>query len=79
MIAVHTYTCTCMKSRLGKEFNEPCGVPGWTQFWLIDMFSACTCSDVKDDTLKLFCLPESAFRIVITTVPFRMDIDCLNI
>ena len=67
-----------MKSRLGKEFNEPCGAPGWTWFWLINMFSACTCSDVMSKmthVLKLFCLPESTLRIVIAIDPFGMDID----
>ena len=49
---------------LVKRSMNPVGAPGWTRFWLINMFSACTCSDVKDDTLKLFCLPESTFRNV---------------
>ena len=67
-----------LKNCLGKEFNEPIGAPDWTQFWLIDMFSACTCADVKDDILKFFCLPNSSLRIVIATIAFGMGIDCSN-
>ena len=68
-----------LKSRLKGEIREPIGVRDLAQFRLVDMFTACTRTDVKENILKSFCDPEGLLRVVVATVAFGMGLDCPNV
>lgn len=68
-----------MQNRLGKEFTEPISAPDLARFRLIDMFTACTDREVKDNILTAFCTPDSQLRVVIATITFGMGLDCPNV
>ena len=67
------------KSMLGKEMTDPIGYPDISRFRLVDMFSACTSVDVKEDIVKSFAKPEGRLRIIVATVAFGMGMDCSNV
>ena len=67
------------KSMLGKEMMDPIGYPDISRFRLIDMFTACTSVDVKEDIVKSFTQPEGRFRLIVATVAFGMGMDCSNV
>ena len=66
------------KARLGSESTEPIGVVDIARFRLVDMFTACTISSVKESILRMFC-EDSVLRIVVATVAFGMGLDCPNV
>ena len=45
----------------------------------MDMFTACTSVDVKEDVVKSFTQPEGRLRIIVATVAFGMGMDCSNV
>ncbi len=66
-----------MADRLGREMMEPIGTHyALQQCRLIDMFSACTHSSVKNGILKSFPDCNSTLRVI---VAFGMGLDCPNI
>ena len=84
IIYCRTYeTCSMIylyfKSRLGKEMTEPAGAYNLARFRLVDMFTACTTSNVKSKILESFCIPNSNLRVVVATIAFGMGLDCPNI
>jgi len=64
---------------LGKEKMEPIGFPDISRFRLVDMFTSCTTSDVKDNIIQSFVKPNGRLRIIIATIAFGMGIDCPDI
>lgn len=68
-----------IRNRLGKEFTEPFGAPDLARFRLVDMFTACTERDVKQNILTAYCTADSHLRVVIATVAFGMGLDCPNV
>jgi len=67
------------KSMLGKEMTDPIGYPDISRFRLVDMFTACTSVDVKEDIVKSFAKPKGRLRIIVVTVAFGMGMDCSNV
>ena len=67
------------KSMLGNEMTDPIGYPDVSKFRMIDMFTACTTSDVKEKIIKSFVVPDSRLRIIVATVAFGMGMDCPNV
>ena len=67
------------KSCMGDEIREPVSAPDLARYRLVDMFTACTTTNVKDAILKSFSCTEGRLRIVIATVAFGMGLDCPNI
>lgn len=61
---------------LGRERTEPIGECDIARFRLVDMFSACTTTAVKNSILESFSSADATLRIVIATVAFGMGIDC---
>ena len=74
-----THIYLYFKNRLGKEILNPMSAPDMAQFRLIDMFSACTQPDVKEEIIRSFSIPNSQLRVVIATIAFGMGIDCSNV
>ena len=44
-----------MKNRLGQEFTDPTGSPDRAHCRMIDMYTACTHPEVKEQVLKEYC------------------------
>ncbi|XP_003391641.1 PREDICTED: ATP-dependent DNA helicase Q-like SIM [Amphimedon queenslandica] len=67
------------KDELKDSFTDPPGYPNVSKFRMVDMFSACNSSVIKNQIVASFSSPNSRLRIVIATVAFGMGIDCPNI
>lgn len=63
---------------LGKYFTEPPNLPSLSQFRLVDMFSSCTDTDVRDKIISLFSM-QSSLPIVCAIIAFGMGIDCPDV
>ena len=59
--------------------TEPIGFPNISRFGIIDMFTACTTSDVKEITISSFTKPDGTLRIVVTTIAFGMELNFPNV
>ena len=64
------------KSMLKAEMMDPVGYPDVSKFRMVDMFTACTTADVKEQIIRSFVAPDSRLRIVVATVAFGMGMDC---
>ena len=68
------------RSVLGNELTEPVAAPNdLARFRLVDMFTACTKKEVKNDIIQNFCTPDGKLRVVVATVAFGMGLDCPDI
>ena len=74
-----THTYMFFRSKLGKEMSDPVGVPNLPEYRLVDMFTACTTTDVKNTILRLYKDRDSCLRVVIATIAFGMGLDCPNV
>ena len=63
---------------LGPDFTEPSGSPLLSQFRLVDMFTSCTETSVKNQIIKSFST-QSCLRIVCATVAFGMVVNCPDV
>lgn len=70
-----------MKSRLGQEMFDPNGAPNLVKYMyhLLDTFTACTHTSVKDAIVAAFTDGSSPLRIVIATIAFGMGLNCPDI
>ena len=67
------------KYMLGQAATEPIGFPNISRFRIIDMFTACTTSDVKETIISSFTKPDGRLRIVVATIAFGMGLNCPNV
>ena len=71
---------TVFKRSLKDEITEPVQAPNeLSRFRLVDMFTACTTTQVKNEVLNNFCSPDSVLRIVVATIAFGMGLNCPNV
>lgn len=66
------------KEQLGVNFTEPPGAPDLPKFRLVDMFTTCTESAVKEEIIQTFT-KDSNLQIVIATIAFSMGVDCPDV
>lgn len=66
------------KHRLMEHFTYPVAAPDLVQHRLVDMYTSCTHSSVKDKIIEQFT-KKSPLRIVIGTIAFGMGIDCPDV
>ena len=67
------------KHHLGEELTEPvAALDDLARFHLIDMFTACTRREVKDEILRGFSDPHGTLHVVVATVAFGMGLECPN-
>ena len=64
---------------LGERFTFPEGAPNLPQFRVVDMFTRCTQTAVKDHIIRKFAKHDGTLRVVIATIAFGMGVDCSNI
>ena len=73
-----THGRLCEFVHLGQDFTEPPKAPSLPRFRLVEMFSSCMDSDVKEEIITLFTKP-SNLRIVCGTIAFGMGVNCTDI
>ena len=61
---------------LGSNFTSTPGAVNLAKYRLVDMFSKCTQSALKESIVSSFVNPKSRLRVVIATVAFGMGLDC---
>ena len=64
------------RQQLGAHFTNPEGAVNLVKYRLVDMFSKCTETQVKNEIVTAFVNPASNLRVVIATVAFGMGLDC---
>ena len=70
--------CTLQKL-LGNDFTEPPNAPNIVKYRLIDMYTKCTKTKIKEDIISAFSKPEGTLRITIGTIAFGMGLDCPDV
>ena len=64
---------------MGRNFTEPPGYPNADGFRLVDMFTAASTAQKKEEISDAFVKTEGRLRLIIATTSFGMGIDCPNI
>ena len=70
--------CTFQKL-LVNDFTEPPNAPNVVKYRLVDMYTKCTETKIKEDIISAFSKPEGTLRIIIGTIAFGMGIDCPDV
>ena len=72
--------CAILKKLLGKNITEPPGLPdNFLQFWLIDVFTAASDNDMREEIITEFCKSDTKLRLIIASTAFGLGIDCKDI
>ena len=67
------------KQYLGPNFTSPPSAPDLSKYRLVDMYTRCTESEVKESILESFSNPNGNLRVVIGTIAFGMGLDSPNV
>ena len=90
---VVVFHCTCDKcshmysvylffrQHLRGDFTDSPGCPDLSRYRVVEMYSRCTETTIKESIMQSFCDPSSPLRIVIATIAFGMGLDspCVHI
>jgi ATP-dependent DNA helicase RecQ len=63
---------------LGSEFTEPIGAPALSRYRLVEMYTSCTTTTVKNQIITSFTKP-SVLRLVCATIAFGMGVNCPDV
>ena len=75
-----THIYMYLAHRMGQELTQPVGISrDLPEHRLVDMFTACTHSVVKNAILDSLPNSSSVLRIIVATIAFGMGLDCPNI
>ena len=66
------------KQQLGKDFLHPSHAPDLSKYRLVDMYTSCTETTVKNTIVQAFTCA-SPLGLVITTVAFGIGVDCPHV
>ena len=70
----------CMiKYWLGQHFTILASAPDLAKYRVVDMYTRCTETHVKETILKSFSAPDGNLRVVIGTIAFGMGLDCPDV
>ena len=71
--------CVMMKKLLRENITEPPGLPdNIVQYRLVDVFTAASDADMKEEILAEFCKRNSNLRLLIATTAFGLGVDCMD-
>jgi len=68
-----------LKKILGSNITEPPGLPNLIEFRVINLFTAASTPQMREQVLREFCKPVSTLRLVIATSAFGLGVDCGDI
>ena len=72
--------CLILKKLLGECVTEPPGIPdSFLQFRLMDVFTAASDTDVREEVLAEFCKRHTNLRLIIASTAFGLGVDCQDI
>jgi len=72
--------CAILKELLGKNITEPPHLPdNFLQFRLIDIFTAASDNDMREEIITEFCKSDTKLRLIIASTAFGLGIDCKDI
>lgn len=71
--------CALMKMFLGPDITYPPGQPSVLQYRLVDVFTAASDADMREEVLKEFCKVDTKLRLLIATAAFGLGVDCRDI
>jgi len=75
-----SYICILLKKSLGKHFTEPPGLPdSFLPFRLIDVFTAASNTDIREEIIMEFCKSNTKLRLIIASTTFGLGVDCKDI
>lgn len=64
---------------MGDDITEPPGLPKVIPFRLIDIFTAASTPDMREEIVQEFSKPDTYMRVVVATTAFGLGIDCPDI
>jgi len=72
--------CSMIKKLLGKDITESPNLPEPAEhflgFWLMDVFTAASDNDMREEIITEFCRSETKLRLIIASTAFGLGIDC---
>ena len=72
--------CTLMRKLLGQNITEPPGLPdNMVEYRLVDVFTAASNTDMREEVLAEFCKCDSNIRLLIASTAFGLGVDCMDI